>query len=74
MSYINDREAYCLANTYNLMPPVPVYPARTRNINSGKYEPDHDEAAASRCMVLAHFAGGSNCIVQYTPAELVFEE
>ncbi|MBA7482933.1 hypothetical protein ES707_18437 [subsurface metagenome] len=72
MSYINDKEAFCLANTYNLSPPRAVYPARTRRTNTGKYEPDLDEAAETRCMVLAHFADKTNIIVQYVPAELEF--
>lgn len=70
MSYTNDREAYCLANTYNLSPPRAVWPARARATNSGKYEPDLNESAETRCMVLAHFADATNIIIQYKPAEL----
>lgn len=63
----NNIEAYTLASTYNLVPPLPVYPSRIRNINSGKFEPDHTPAAESRCMVLAHYANKTNIIVQYNP-------
>jgi hypothetical protein len=67
MTYQNDREAFCLANTYGLLPPHAVYPSRIRNTNTGKYEPDHTPEAESRCMVLAHYSGRSNIIVQYNP-------
>jgi hypothetical protein len=70
--YQNNKEAYCLANTYGFMPPMPVYPARIRNTNSGKFEPDHNIGAESRCMLLAHYAGASNVMIKYKPAELIF--
>lgn len=70
MSYQNDKEAYCLANTYNLNPPRIISPVRKRQLDAGKYEPDHFEAAETRCMVLAHWKDHTNVIVQYRPAEL----
>ena len=70
--YQNDKEAYCLANTYNLAPPMPVYPARTRRTFAGKYEPDGNVTAASRCMILAHYFGKTNILIKYNPAELQF--
>ena len=68
---VNNEEAEILAKEYNLLPDAAVYPARQRRVNTGKYEPDHNFSAASRCMVLAHFVGKSNIIVQYTPADLI---
>jgi len=72
MSFQNDREAFCLANTYGFCPPQAVYPARTRRTDPGKYEPDHFPEAETRCMVLAHYAGKTNVLIQYKPAELEF--
>jgi len=73
MSYKNDKEAFILANTYGLCPPRAVYPARSRRINTGKYEPDHNEAAATRCMTLAHWFDKTNILIQYKPDELIDE-
>jgi hypothetical protein len=73
MSYTNDTEAFCLANTYNLVPPRITQPVRSKNLDSGKYEPDHTPEADSRCMVLAHWIDHTNIIVQYEPGSLEFE-
>jgi len=70
MGYVNDHEAYTLANTYGLNPPRKVGPARLRRTDAGKFEPDHNETAETRCMVLAHWLDKTNIIVQYKPAEL----
>ena len=70
MSFQNDREAFCLANTYNLSPPRKKNPARLRLVDPGKYEPDHTPTAASRCMVLASYIDKTNVIVQYTVEDL----
>lgn len=64
-------EAYILANTYGFLPPHSVGPAKRRPVNTGKFEPDHNVGAETRCMVLAHFSGKSNIIIQYEPANLV---
>jgi hypothetical protein len=73
MSYVNDAEAFCLANTYNLSPPRATNPRRLRNVNAGKYEPDHNESAETRCMTLAHWQDKTNVIIQYAPLELAYE-
>lgn len=70
--YQNDKEAYCLANTYGFCPPMAVYPAKRRQSNAGKYEPDHNVGAETRCMVLAHFSGATNILVQYSPDDLEY--
>lgn len=70
MSYANDSQSFALANTYNFSPPRATNPRRLRLQNSGKYEPDHTETAATRCMTLAHWVDKTNIIFQYTPAEL----
>jgi len=67
IDYIDDKETYCLAVTYGLLPPLAVYPSRIRRTDPGKYEPDCHENPASRCVVLAHYSGGTNVIVQYDP-------
>jgi hypothetical protein len=66
----NDQEAFVLANTYGFNPPRKVNPARLRIVDTGKYEPDHDYTAVTRCMVLASFVDKTNILVKYTPAEL----
>jgi len=70
MEYQNDIEALCLASTYNLSPPRKVGPARLRQTDPGKYEPDRNIYPATRCMVLAHWLDKTNAIVQYNPAEI----
>jgi len=70
MSYTNDKEAFTLARTYNLLPPRQTGPARIHRIDTGKYEPDLDEESPTRCMVLAHWIDHTNILVQYHPAEL----
>jgi hypothetical protein len=69
--YQDSLEAYILAVTYNLLPPQTVYPARNRQVNAGKFEPDRNPGAASRCMVLAHFVEATNIIVKYGPGDLI---
>ena len=73
MTFQNDKEAFCLANTYNFTPPRKVGPARLRITDPGKFEPDHDEEAETRCMVFAHWLDKTNVIIQYVPAELEFQ-
>jgi len=70
MSYQNDSEAFCLANTYNLMPPRMLNQAYLRVPYTGKFEPDATPTANSRCMVLAQCNDKTNCIVKYTVADL----
>ena len=70
MGYTNDKEAFCLANTYGFNPPRKVNPANKRKVDTGKYEPDHFPTAASRCMVLAHWFDKTNILIKYTPADL----
>ena len=70
MSYINDQEAFTLANTYAFNPPKKIGPARLRITDSGKFEPDHREYQATRSMVLASFVDATNIIIQYHPDEL----
>ena len=71
MSYANDREAFILANTYGLLPPAARSPSRARIADSGKYEPDRNEGATSRTIVIAHWFGKSNLLIKYNPAELI---
>ena len=73
MSYQNDIEAYCLATTYNLMPPVILNKAYKKEPYSGKYEPDANEYGETRTMLLAQCRGGANCLVKYNPNELPLE-
>lgn len=66
----DQKAAYTIAKLYNFMPAHAVYPARTRNINHGKYEPDYDEEAETQCIILAHYSGGTNILIQYIPDDL----
>ena len=66
----NDAEAYNLAKTKNLMPDAASYRASRRDVNSGKYEPDHSPAAESRVITLASYFDASNCLIKYSPADL----
>ena len=70
MSFSNDQQAFCLANTYGFSPPRATNPRHKRLQDSGKYEPDHNLTPALRCMVLAHWQDKTNMIIQYVPAEL----
>jgi hypothetical protein len=71
MTYRNDREAFILANTYGFNPPRKIGPARLRIQNSGKYEPDHNEGADTRTIVLASWVDKTNILIQYAPEELI---
>ncbi len=71
MSVQNDFEANILAIVYGFNPPRIIAPIHARLLDHGKYEPDHNEAAETRCMVLAHWKDKTNIIIQYTPDELV---
>lgn len=73
MSYINDSQAGCLANTYGLCPPCMINHSHNRTPENGKYEPDHYPFADERTMVLASFVGKTNVLVQYNPDDLEFE-
>lgn len=73
MSYKNDKEAFCLANTYGLHPPVRISPSRIKRTDTGKFEPDHNVGAETRTMVLAHWLDKTNLLIQYKPAELEYE-
>lgn len=66
----NDIEAQKLAIEYNLLPEVKCHATGGSQIVEGKYEPDHNCGAESRCMVLAHWFDATNVIVKYTPTEL----
>jgi hypothetical protein len=66
----NDKEAFCLANTYALNPPRKAGPARLRIVNTGKYEPDHNQFAGTRWMILASYLDKTNLLIKYNPAEL----
>lgn len=70
IDYIDDKEAFILANTYNMSPPRKVGPARLRIQDAGKYEPDCKGNAETRTMTLAHWMDKTNILVQYNPAEL----
>lgn len=70
MSFTNDRQAFCLANTYGFMPPRILSAAYKRTAYAGKYEPDHHEGEAERFMVLAHVQDRTNCLVKYEPENL----
>jgi hypothetical protein len=72
MSQMNNDQAFCLASTYNLMPSHAVYPSRIRNTNPGKFEPDHNELAQTRTMILAHFADASNVLIKFSPFQLEY--
>lgn len=71
MSFANDREAFILANTYGFLPPSLANKARERKQYTGKYEPDHNEGAASRCITLASYKDKSNLLIKYAPADLI---
>lgn len=70
MSFTNDKEAFCLANTYGFNPPRKTNPARLRLQNTGKYEPDRNIGAVTRTIVLASFIDKTNILIKYTPADL----
>lgn len=71
MSFQNDSEAFCLANTYGFNPPKKTNPAKLRIANTGKYEPDHNPGATTRTIVLASFIDKTNILIKYTPTELI---
>lgn len=71
MNFNNQTEAYILANVYGFNPPRRVNPARNRTVNTGKFEPDRNDTAASRTMVLAHWIDKTNILIKYTPADLI---
>ena len=70
MSYANDREAFCLANTYGFSPPRAHYPYFDKVSDPGKYEPDDKEGAAERVMLIAHWRDKTNILIKYEPFEL----
>ena len=67
MSINNFKQAYSLANTYGFTPPRDIGPARLRITDAGKFEPDHDEEADFRTIVLAHWIDKTNCLIKYNP-------
>jgi hypothetical protein len=67
MSFNNDRQANCLAITYNLMPRRNLPYVGNHNYDTGMYEPDHFPEAETRCMVLAHIIDHTNIIIKYNP-------
>lgn len=70
MSYANDKEAYILARTYNFLPQQKAAGRGPAALDNGKYEPDQNEGAASRTMVLASYSSRCNLLIRYTPSEL----
>ena len=71
MGYLNDKDAYILANTYGFNPPKKIGPARLRIQNTGKYEPDATALAETRTILLASFVDATNILIRYKPAELI---
>lgn len=69
--FLSYSEAYTIAVTYGFCPPRKVGPARLRIQNTGKFEPDADESAATRVLLVANWTDKTNMLIQYTPAELV---
>lgn len=73
MEYQNNSQAFVLAETYNLVPPRQIAPARKHILDPGKYEPDNKEGETTRCMTLAHWIDSTNILIQYRPADLEYE-
>lgn len=71
MSFKNDKEAFCLASTYNFVPRRYRPYVGTHNYDTGMYEPDHFPNAETRYMILAHIADNTNVLIKYRPSELV---
>jgi hypothetical protein len=63
----NDREAFCLARTYNLVPRRHLPYFGTHNYDTGMYEPDHVPEADVRTIVLAHIIDKTNILIKYNP-------
>jgi hypothetical protein len=61
----DEFEAKLLALDYGFMPPHAVYPARTRRIYTGKYEPDLWEGNNDRCILLAGYPDATNVLLKY---------
>jgi hypothetical protein len=70
MSHSTDAQAFCLANTYGFNPPRVTNPRYKRLLDTGKYEPDHNEGAASRTIILAHWQDKTNLMIKYNPSDL----
>lgn len=70
MSYENDRAAYTLARVYNFLPEQKAAGRGPWAVDGGKYEPDGNEAAESRTMIIASYTGRSNLLIKFNPAEL----
>lgn len=71
MGYKNDLQAYILCSAYGFNPPICLGPRKNFALDTGKYEPDHNEDAETRCMVLAHWYNNTNIQVKYNASELV---
>lgn len=67
----DDQESSILAVTYGFNPAKGLKIHGVRDSYAGKYEPDNNRFAASRTIVLAGFMDSSNCLVKYSPSELV---
>lgn len=70
MSWTNDQHAYTLANTYGLCLPWLAIPKSLIELDYGKYEPDHNNGAEQRFMILAQPLDATNILVLYKPADL----
>lgn len=67
MIYQCDKEAYCLANTYNLVPRRNLPYVGTHNYDTGMYEPYHYEDENHVFMILAHIIDHTNILIKYNP-------
>lgn len=65
--YQNNKEAFCLAVTYNLLPRRNLPYIGTHNYDTGMFEPDHTPEKELRCMVIAHIIDATNILVKYNP-------
>jgi len=67
-----EQEACAIANLYNFSPPLAVGPARIRAVNNGKFECNYNYGEDLRSVILAHFSGATNVLIQYKGSELEF--
>lgn len=70
MGWLNDKEAFVIANTYGFCPPRVAVPDHTKALDRGKYEPDHNEGAETRWMQLAQPIDHTKILILYEPDNL----
>lgn len=72
MATINEIQSHILAKSYNFVPSLRITGSPEISTDPGKYEPDHNENAETRCFVLAHWNGKTNILVKFNTTELEY--